>query len=228
MEIPPLPHRFDITPDEALRRQRELSSQVIREDGFALESVKIVAGVDASYREGGGIAAIVALSYPELETIAEATAQGAVPFPYVPGLLSFRETPLVLEALAKLPVTPDVILFDGQGIAHPRRFGIASHVGVLLDIPTVGVAKSVLTGRFEPLDDEPGSSAPLTYRNEILGVALRAKLRTNPLIISIGHKISLETALSLVQSCLRGYRLPEPTRRAHNLAGGKSQLPNQP
>ena len=186
--------------------------------------MRIVAGIDASYREEGGIAAVVALSYPDLVPIAEATARGTVAFPYVPGQLSFRESPLVLEALAQLSVTPDVLFFDGQGFAHPRRLGIASHVGVLLDIPTIGVAKSVLTGRFENLGEEPGDAVPLMYRNEVLGTALRSKRRSNPLIISIGHKIDLPTAVTLVQSCLRSYRLPEPTRRAHNLAAGQSQL----
>ena len=223
MTIPLLPHRWNITPDEAIQWQRELAGRVSTVNGFDPDAVRVIAGIDASYREAGGIAAVVALSYPELIPIAEATAQGVVAFPYVPGLLSFRESPLVLEALSKLTVTPDVLFFDGQGIAHPRRLGIASHVGVLLDIPTIGVAKSILTGRHAPLGDDPGDSVPLTFRDEVLGTVLRTKRRSNPLILSVGHKIALSTAVALVQSALRGYRLPEPTRQAHNLAGEKSQ-----
>jgi deoxyribonuclease V len=220
-------HKWDLTPEEAVALQRQLAAQVQTTNGFDPESVRFVAGIDASYRspkegetgEGTSYAAVVVLRYPELEIVETATATSPTVFPYVPGLLSFRETPPVLEALAKLSVKPDLLMLDGQGIAHPRRFGIACHVGVLTDTPAIGVAKSVLTGRYENLGEEPGDTAPLLYRGETIGMALRSKKRTNALILSPGHKIDLTTAVQMVQSCLRGYRLPETTRQADKLAG---------
>ena len=214
----PLPPRWDVSPAEAVALQKQWASQVQRTNDFDPTALRTVAGIDASYREIGR-AAVVVLSYPDLELIDQATAEAEVAFPYVPGLLSFRETPVVLAAFAQLRVRPDLLMLDGQGIAHPRRFGIACHVGLLTDTPAIGVAKSVLTGKYENLGENPGDTAPLLYRGEPIGVALRAKRRTNPLIVSLGHKIDLPTALFFVQSCLRGYRLPETTRRAHLLAG---------
>ena len=142
----------------------------------------------------------------------------------MPGLLSFRESPLVLAAWEKLSVQPDLILVDGQGWAHPRRFGIACHLGVLLDVPAIGIAKSVLVGRYENLGDAPADTAPLIHRGETIGMAVRSKARTNPLIVSVGHKMDLATAVSFALSCVRGYRLPEPTRHAHNVAGSSSTI----
>ena len=138
--------------------------------------------------------------------------------------ISFRESPLALAALEKLSALPDLLMVDGQGLAHPRRIGIASHLGLLLDCPTIGVAKSILTGHYENLGENAGDTAPLVHRGQVIGTAVRSKPRTNPLIVSIGHKIDLDTAVGLVMRCLRGYRLPEPTRRAHNLAAGQSQV----
>lgn len=231
-------HNWDLTPEEAIAVQKELAAQVDLHNGFDPETVRYVAGIDASYRppkegetgEGMSYAAVVVLSFPELEIIDKATATAPTSFPYVPGLLSFRETPPVLEALAKLSVKPELLMLDGQGIAHPRRFGIACHVGVLTDTPAIGVAKSVLTGRYENLGDQPGDTAPLVYRGETIGTALRSKLRTNALILSPGHKIDLPTAVRMVKACLRGYRLPETTRQAHNLADetGKPTQLTQP
>ncbi|MDX1931615.1 MAG: deoxyribonuclease V [Capsulimonadales bacterium] len=215
-------HRWDLTVDEAIAVQRELAAQVRTTNDFDPDALRTVAGIDASYRDEGK-ASVVVLSYPDLTVVEEATATARAEFPYVPGLLSFRESPLALDALAKLSALPDLLMLDGQGIAHPRRFGIACHLGVLLDRPTIGVAKSVLTGKYEEPGEEPGSVSPLTYRGEVLGMAVRAKKRTNPLIVSVGHRIDLETAVRLVLACVRGYRLPETTRRAHNLAGGRSQ-----
>jgi deoxyribonuclease V len=220
-------HKWDLTPEEAVALQKQLASQVQRTNGSDPEAVRFIAGIDASYRkpkegetgEGTSYAAVVVLSFPELEIVDRATATAPTVFPYVPGLLSFRETPPVLEALTKLSVKPDLLMLDGQGIAHPRRFGIACHVGVLTDTPSIGVAKSVLTGRYEDLGDQPGDTAPLVYRGETIGMALRSKMRTNALILSPGHKIDLSTTVRMVQACLRGYRLPETTRQAHNLAG---------
>lgn len=218
MTVEELPHRWDVTPSEAVALQKELASRVLLTNGFDPESIQTVAGIDASYRDVGR-AAVVVLHLPDFEVVDSAVATAAVDFPYVPGLLSFRESPVVLAAMEKLTVRPDVLMLDGQGIAHPRRFGIACHVGLLTGIPAIGVAKSVLTGRFENLGEAAGDTAPLTYRGTIIGTALRSKPRTNALIISPGHQIDLETSVALVLRCLKGYRLPEPTRQAHNLAG---------
>ncbi|MCI0577396.1 MAG: deoxyribonuclease V, partial [Chloroflexi bacterium] len=139
-------------------------------------------------------------------------------FPYIPGLLSFRETPAVLEALAQLTIRPDLLLCDGQGLAHPRRLGIACHLGLLSDIPSIGVAKSLLVGRHEPLADERGRWQPLRDRGEVVGAVLRTRAGVAPIYVSIGHRISLETALKYVMRCTPKYRLPETTRQAHRLA----------
>lgn len=215
-------HRWDLTPEEAVTLQRELAARVQTTDGFDPAALTNVAGIDVSLA-GAGQAAVIVLSWPNLEVLDQAVASAPLTFPYVPGLLSFRESPLVLAALEKLTVRPNLLLVDGQGYAHPRRFGIACHLGVLLDLPAIGVAKSVLCGRYdaEALGDAPGDGAPLVHRNEIIGRAVRTKARTNPLIVSVGHKIALDTAANLVLSAVRGYRLPEPTRQAHHLSGSR-------
>jgi len=141
--------------------------------------------------------------------------------PYIPGLLSFRESPLILAACQRLTVTPDLILVDGQGIAHPRRIGLASHLGLFLDTPTIGCAKSLLCGSHETLPEKPGSYAELVDTGETIGAALRTRLGVKPVYVSIGHKVDLRTALHWAMECCRGYRLPEPTRLAHLAAGGK-------
>ena len=215
-------HRWDLTPEEAIALQRELATRIQTTNSFEADAIKSVAGIDVSLK-GEGQAAVVVLSYPDLEPLDQAVATAKLQFPYVPGLLSFRESPLVLAALEKLRVLPDLLMVDGQGYAHPRRFGIACHLGLLVDRPAIGVAKSVLVGRFEAPGENPGEQSPLVHRGETVGVALRSKLRTNPLIVSVGHRIDLPTAVSFVQSCLRGYRLPEPTRRAHQLAGSSQE-----
>jgi deoxyribonuclease V len=230
MAEPILPHRWDVTPAEAVALQRELSARVVRANGFDPAALRTIAGIDASYRDdpetGAGVsrAAVVVLSYPDLTIVEQVVATTPVAFPYVPGLLSFREAPGVLAALAMLSARPDLLMLDGQGIAHPRRFGIACHVGVLTGLPAIGVAKSVLTGHYGDLGDAAGDQAPLRFRDDVIGTALRSKARCNPLIISVGHRVDLATAVSLVRACLRGYRLPEPTRRAHNAAGGDVAL----
>lgn len=212
------PFSPDITPEEAVTLQRELAKQVIDRDDFDVSALRTVAGIDVSLADEGR-AAIVVLSFPELVPVETVTASVPLTFPYVPGLLAFREMPLVLAALDKLSAPPDLVMIDGQGWAHPRRFGIACFVGVHTGIPSIGVAKSILCGKHEALGDEPGSAEPLVHRGETIGTALRTKKRTNPLIISLGHRVSLPTAVQLVQQCIRGYRLPEPTRQAHNAAG---------
>ena len=165
-------------------------------------------------------AAVVFVQYPDLSVVETKIARGKLNFPYIPGLLSFREAQLTLAACQKLTITPDLILIDGQGIAHPRRLGLASHLGLFLSTPTIGCAKSILCGNHEVLGDEPGSYAEMVDRGEIIGAALRTKLGVKPVYVSIGHKIDLNTAIYWVMKCCRGYRLPEPTRLAHLAAGG--------
>ncbi len=161
------------------------------------------------------------MSFPELELIETAIASIPTAFPYVPGYLSFREVPAILAAFPQLNLTPELILCDGQGLAHPRRFGLACHLGVLLDLPTIGVAKSLLIGKHETLPTTKGSYQPLIDKGETIGVALRSRDNVKPIYISIGHKISLDTAINYVLKCLTKYRLPETTRWADKLASGK-------
>jgi deoxyribonuclease V len=164
--------------------------------------------------------AVVVLEYPELRLTEVKLAQGRPDFPYIPGLLSFRESPLVLAACQKLTLTPDLILVDGQGIAHPRRLGLATHLGLCLNTATIGCAKSRLCGQHTALAMEPGIYTELVDRGETIGAALRTRLRVAPVYVSIGHRVDLETAIRWVLACCRGYRLPEPTRLAHLAAGG--------
>ena len=209
-------HRWDVTPEEAKAIQLSLASKVSLVPDFS--DVRFVAGVDTS-ATGVARCAVVILSYPDLDVIEIARAEKPLDFPYVPGLLSFREGPAILAAFDKIKQWPDLAFFDGQGIAHPRKIGIASHVGVLLDLPTIGVAKSPLAVSGEEPGPEPGSWTLWHNRKgEVLVAALRTRPRSNPLFISPGHRIDLPTSLDYVQSTLRGYRLPEPTRQAHNAA----------
>jgi len=214
-------HRWDLTTAHAVEMQLALASRVSRTD--EVTSPRFIAGVDISVDRVRGVArgAVVVLSYPELKIVETRVVEGKVDFPYVPGLLTFREAPLTLAAFERLDIAPDLILFDGQGIAHPRRLGLASHLGLLLDTPAIGCAKSRLCGSHQIPDLEPGSYADLRDGDEIIGAVLRTKLGVKPVYVSIGHKISLESALYWVTQCCRGYRLPEPTRLAHLAAGGK-------
>lgn len=218
MKITPL-HQWNLGPREAVELQKQLAFEVIREDKFE-GPVKSVAGIDLGYdaKTDTSRAVVVVLKFPELELIESAEAILPIQFPYVPGLLSFRETPVAIKALEKLQNAPDLILCDGQGIAHPRRFGIACHIGLLADVPSIGVAKSVLVGKFENLGERRGSRAPLVHRNEEIGVALRTKDKVQPVYVSVGHRISLETAVDFVLQCAPKYRLPETTRLADKLA----------
>lgn len=163
-------------------------------------------------------AAVVVMSFPELAVEEMATAVGPIDFPYVPGLLSFREGPVLLAALERLSAAPGVIMFDGQGLAHPRGLGIASHLGLFLERPTLGVAKKLLTGEYIPPGPEPGDASPLMQQQQQIGTVLRTKHRVKPVFVSPGHLIDFDTATRLVLACCRGYRLPEPTRRAHLIA----------
>lgn len=221
MSAPHLLHRWDLNPQDAIQLQRELASRVTREGQPA--TVNIIAGIDISANDRTGLAraAIVALAYPSMEVLERVLHEEALRFPYIPGLLSFREAPSIMAGFQKLKHRPDLLMVDGQGIAHPRRLGIASHLGLLLDLPSIGCAKSILTGHLKgELGQEVGARVPLVADGEVIGMGLRTKVRTNPLIISQGHRISLETAVEYVLQCCRGYRLPEPTRQAHNTASG--------
>lgn len=212
-------HDWNLSPQQAIELQKQLAYEVIREDNLA-EPIKTIAGIDLGYdaKNDTSRAVVVVLKFPELELIETSEAILPIQFPYVPGLLSFRETPVAIKALEKLENAPDLILCDGQGLAHPRRFGIACHIGLLADVPTVGVAKSLLIGKFENLGEERGSTAPLIHKNEQVGVVLRSKDKVQPLYVSIGHRISLETAVRYVLQCTPKYRLPETTRLADKLA----------
>jgi len=192
-----------------------------------VESPRFIAGVDISVKREGGQAtgAVVILQYPELRVLEVKVIGGRLDFPYIPGLLSFRESPLMLAACQELTLVPDLILVDGQGIAHPRRMGLASHLGLFLDAPTIGCAKSLLCGQHEVPGEEPGSYAEIRDGEEVIGAALRTKPGVNPVYVSIGHKVSLESAIYWVLKCCRGYRLPEPARLAHLAAGGNLKMP---
>lgn len=222
-----LTHPWNLTPKEAVALQRELAAQVRCEDD--LGPVGLIAGVDVSMNRFSpdGYAAIVVLSVPELEVVEVAGAKTALAMPYIPGLLSFREIPLLLEAWAKLQHKPDLLMVDGHGIAHPRRLGIAAHMGVYVDVPAIGCGKSILSGRHAPLPPERGAMAPLVHHNEVVGYALRTKNKVNPVFVSCGHRVSQETAVRWVLECARGYRLPEPTRQAH-LASNQLRREGEP
>jgi len=214
-------HSWQVSTAQALDIQLGLASQVSR--GNEVATTRFIAGLDISVNRAQGMAtgAAVVLNYPELRLVETKIVNGELDFPYVPGLLSFREAPLTLAACQKLTLTPDLILVDGQGIAHPRRMGLASHLGLFLDTPTIGCAKSLLCGSHEVPGDKPGSYAEVVDGDETIGVALRTKLGTKPIYVSIGHKVDLQAAIYWVLKCCRGYRLPEPTRLAHLAAGGK-------
>jgi deoxyribonuclease V len=211
-------HRWDLTPKEAMALQTELAGRVVRAD--TVREVRRVAGVDVGFEDDGRVtrAAVAVLDFPGLALAERVVARQPTRFPYIPGLLSFREAPAVLAAFEQLSLAPDLILYDGQGIAHPRRFGIASHVGLLLDTPTIGVAKTRLVGEHRALPARKGAWAPLVDRGETIGVVLRTRAGVAPVYVSIGHRVSLESAVRWVIVCTTRYRLPETTRWAHHLA----------
>lgn len=212
-------HEWNLDPTRAEQLQNELRQEVVTAN--CVGAVRTVAGIDVGLLDSTGRAAIVVLAYPSLDTAEVRTAESPVTFPYIPGLLSFREAPAVLAAARLVSAEPDLIMVDGQGIAHPRRFGIAAHLGVLLDRPTIGCAKSRLIGRHDPVGPRRGDFAYLHDRGETIGVALRTKVNCNPLYVSIGNKIDLITAVEYVLAVGGGYRLPEATRRAHLAAAGR-------
>jgi deoxyribonuclease V len=217
---PVFTHPWDVSPAEAMEIQRRLRSRVLVQT--LNRQPQVIAGVDVSVKGKWAQAAVVLLSYPDLTCFHAGMARMIVPFPYVPGLLAFREGPVVLEALKRLESRPDVLMFDAQGLAHPRRMGLASHLGVLMDMPAVGCAKSRLCGVYVEPDERKGNWTPLVDGDEVIGAAVRTRDGVKPVFVSVGHRVDLETAVSLVLSCAVRYRLPEPTRWAHRVASGQS------
>ncbi|MGJ5675790.1 MAG: deoxyribonuclease V [Nostochopsis sp.] len=215
-------HAWTVTIEEAIAIQEEMQTEVITSDQLQ-QPVQYVAGVDMGFEADGTIsrAAVAVLSFPDLELQQTSIARRPTCFPYIPGFLSFREIPAVLDALETIKITPDLILCDGQGIAHPRRFGIACHLGVIIDIPTIGVAKSLLIGKHETLRETRGSWQPLIHKDEIIGAVLRTRVGVKPVYVSSGHRISLPTAIDYVLRCTPKYRLPETTRIADRLASDR-------
>lgn len=210
-------HRWDVTYREAVAIQEELRGRLILRNNGLADPLRTVAGADISYDRGSDVffAAVVLMSYPELTLIEEATFSARVSFPYIPGLLTFREGPPLIAAFAKLNQPPDFILFDGQGIAHPRRIGLAAHLGLILDRPAIGCAKSRLVGMHAPVGGKRGDWVGLIHHDRQVGAVLRTRDRIKPVFVSQGHRIGLKKAITLVLACCRGYRIPEPTRRAH-------------
>ncbi len=209
------------TQEEASLIQDSLKSLVVTTD--QLKSIQYVAGVDLGFLDNYRIsqAAVAVLSFPDLQLQEQAISQRQTTFPYIPGFLSFREVPVILDALEKLTLTPDLIICDGQGIAHPKRFGLACHLGVLIDVPTIGAAKSRLIGIHQELPSEKGSWQPLIDNGEMIGAVVRSRTNVKPLYVSPGHRISLETSINYVLQCTSKYRLPETTRWADHLASQK-------
>jgi deoxyribonuclease V len=213
-------HSWSLTPQEAARIQTELRTRLILT--WDKRPVTTIAGVDVSIKTESTRAAIVVLRYPDLTPLEASLADTPLVFQYIPGLLAFREGPAVLAAWAKLQSKPDLLMFDGQGIAHPRGIGIASHMGLWLERPTIGVAKSRLYGKHAEVGLARGNRVDLLDKQgNIIGTVLRTREKTNPLYVSPGHLIDVQTATEFVQGCLMSYRLPEPTRWAHKVAGGE-------
>jgi deoxyribonuclease V len=232
-------HSWDVTPGEAVALQKKLRDKVVLQP--LPDNIKLVGGADISYNKFSDVAyaAIVVLRLPELTVVTTSGVVSKMTFPYVPGLLSFRESPSLLEAWEKLTILPDVLMLDGQGIAHPRRFGIACHMGVLLDLPTLGCGKTLLTGKYDEPELEAGNFSPLIHKEEVIGAAVRTKTRVNPVYISPGHLADIPSSIELALRCVKGYvapdqakqlsesaakpdkgskyRIPEPTRLAHLL-----------
>lgn len=222
-------HDWNLSPQQAVQLQQQLRDRVNITP--LTKPVKTIAGADISFNKYSPrvYAAIVVLELPSLNTIEEAGAVCEIAFPYVPGLLSFREIPALIEAWKKLTAEPDVVMLDGQGIAHPRRFGIASHFGLFVDRPTLGCAKSVLVGKYEEPQAQRGAWTPMIHRNETVGAALRTKTNVSTVFVSPGHRLDLADAIDITLQCNGGYRIPEPTRRAHNLANAlrRAQLADE-
>ena len=211
-------HGFDLSPEEARRLQEGLASRVEAGPALDLEEVRYVAGADVSTQDGMAYATVVVLDFPGLSVVEAQGFEAPLEFPYVPGLLSFREMPSLLGALEKVETAVDVVVLDAQGLAHPRRIGLASHVGLFLDVPTVGCAKTVLVGKFEEPRMEKGNATDMVHRGEVVGRAVRTRDGVSPVYVSVGNGVDLDSSVELVLACCTKYRLPEPTRQAHNAA----------
>ena len=211
-------HGLDLSLPEARRLQEELASWVVRGPALDLSGVRHVAGADVSTQGEMAYATVVVLEFPQLSLVEVQGYEVPIGFPYVPGLLSFRELPSVVGALEKTQTSVDVLILDAHGLAHPRRMGLASHLGIFLDVPTVGCAKNRLVGSFEQPGREKGSATDLVHRGELVGRVLRTRDGVSPVYVSVGNGIDLESAVDLVLACCTKYRLPETTRQAHNAA----------
>src|SRR5918994_7015640 len=209
---------LDLSPPEARRLQEELASRVVAGPGLDLSGVRHVAGADVSTQKDVAYATVVVLEFPGLTLVEVRGFEAPLRFPYVPGLLSFREVPPVVRALEKVETEVDALILDAHGLAHPRRMGLASHLGIFLDVPTVGCAKSRLVGSYEEPGREKGSATDLVHRGEIVGRVLRTREGVSPVYVSVGDGIDLGSAVDLVVACCTRYRLPETTRQAHNAA----------
>lgn len=210
-------HPWDLNYDAAIEIQRKLSSRVIL---APFESkINFVAGADVSYSKGSDTfySGVVVMNVADMTVVEETTCKGQVSFPYIPGLLSFRESPVLIKAFKKLKHIPDVVIFDGQGIAHPRGLGIASHMGLILETPSIGCAKNLLVGKYTNLGEEVGDFSYLMFGGRAVGVALRTKKGVSPIFVSPGHKVDIPSSISIILSLCRGYRIPEPLRLAHIL-----------
>ena len=211
-------HSLDLSPAEARLLQGELASRVVEGPPLDLSRVRYVAGADVSTEGDLGYATVVVLSFPDLSVVEVRGYESRLTFPYVPGLLAFREIPSVVGALEKVETPVDAVILDAQGLAHPRRMGLASHLGLFLDIPTVGCAKSRLVGDYEEPGEKKGSATDLVHRGEVVGKVVRSREGVSPIFISVGNRIDLKSAVELVLACCTRYRLPETTRQAHNAA----------
>ncbi|MDX2076296.1 MAG: endonuclease V [bacterium] len=220
MHIPDL-HDWNLSPQEAIALQNEMKGQVVDDVPLPLADIHTIAGIDVSVRDDISTAAIVVLSFPEMGVIESVRAKLPTPFPYIPGLLSFREIPVLLEAFAGLKTTPDVLMVDGMGKIHPRKLGIACHLGLWLKLPSLGVGKTPFIGTYDDPAPQKGAMSNIVYHDEVLGVALRTRDNTKPLYISVGHLMNLESAIAITMACVGNYKQPEPIRQAHNTAGMK-------
>jgi deoxyribonuclease V len=212
-------HGFDLSPAEARRLQEELASRVVAGPALDLDGVRYVGGADVSTAGDRAYATVVVLEFPALTLVEVRGFEAPLRFPYVPGLLSFRELPPVVGALEKVETAVDALILDAQGLAHPRRMGLASHLGIFIDVPTVGCAKSRLVGSYEEPGREKGSATDLVHRGEVVGKVLRTRDGVSPVYVSVGDGIDLGSSVELVLACCTKYRLPESTRQAHNAAG---------
>ena len=220
-------HEWDISPTDAVALQRDLAGQLRIDRGLPESAVRSIAGVDLSppdSQTGRVRGAVVVVAWPSLDVIEVSTAEGVADFPYVPGLLSFREAPILLEALSGLRGTPDLVLVDGQGTAHPRRFGIACHLGLAVDVPIVGCAKSRLVGAHEEPGEAKGKWTRLMHRGDVIGAVVRTRTGVRPIYVSPGNNIDLESSVRWALACSPRYRIPVPTRLAHRAAAGESLL----